>query len=314
MIANMTDINVSSTIAVLGLGAMGAAIARAAAAMGNRVLAWNRTPRSLEEFGLDGAGDIELADSPIVSVDDADLIVVCVRNHDASRAVLDQISTALAGRVVVNVSTGTPAETVASAEHAAQLGVRYVTGAVMVPTPMVGTEQSLVIYAGSPTDIADAEPLFDAMQGTSDVVGDDHAVPPALDLAMLDIYFAGMYAHLHATALANVHGIEPARFLPYAGGIVETLGASLPGLTTAVEKRSYDSGEARLDMCLSFLEHIVATSREAGIDPGLAEVVRSASARALTSWPGSTDWDVVGDEFLASGEGEQILQASDGAS
>ena len=60
MIANMTDINVSSTIAVLGLGAMGAAIARAAAAMGNRVLAWNRTPRSLEEFGLDGAGDIEL--------------------------------------------------------------------------------------------------------------------------------------------------------------------------------------------------------------------------------------------------------------
>jgi len=67
-------------------------------------------------------------------------------------------------------------------------------------------------------------------------------------------------------------------------------------------------------MCLSFLEHIVTSSREAGIDPGSAEVVRSASARALTSWPGSTDWDVVGEEFLASGEGEQILQASDGAS
>jgi hypothetical protein len=67
-------------------------------------------------------------------------------------------------------------------------------------------------------------------------------------------------------------------------------------------------------MCLSFLEHIVTSSREAGIDPGLAEVVRSAFARALTSWPGSADWDVVGEEFLASGEGEHILQASDGAS
>lgn len=297
---DMIDNSVRKTVAVLGLGPMGVAIARAAAAKGHRVVLWSRTPRSSRELGLDGAGEIDLAAAPNAAVSGADLVVVCVRDHAASRAVIEQIAPALVGQVVVNVSTGTPGEAVDSASRAVELGVRYVTGAVMVPTPMVGTDDCLVIYAGSEADLADSSPLFAALQGSSDLVGDDHAVPPALDLAMLDIYFAGMYAHLHATALAGAHGIDAARFLPYAQGVVDTLGASLAGLTSAVERRSYDSGEARLDMCLSFLDHIVTSSRNAGIEPGLAELVRTASVRALTTWPGSTDWDVVAEDFMTT--------------
>ena len=289
---SMTDTNATTTISVLGLGAMGAAIAGALAADGHRVRAWNRTPKTLPD------GSIDVATSAVTAVEGADLVVVCVRDHAASRAVLEQVAPHLEGRVVVNLSTGTPTEAAESAEHAANLGVRYVTGAVMVPTPLVATEHCVVLYAGDQPDLEQVSPLFAAMQGTSDVIGEDHAVPPALDLAMLDIYFAGMYAHLHATALAAAHGIDPQRFLPYAQGIVGTLGASLPDLTTSVGNRRYDAGQARLDMCLSFLEHIVASSREAGIDPGLAELVRAASARAMTSRSPDTDWDVVAEDFL----------------
>lgn len=289
---SMTDTNATLTISVLGLGAMGTAIAGALASDGHRVRAWNRTPKTLSDGGMD------VVDSAAAAVDGGDLVVVCVRDHAASRAVVEQIAPHLEGQVVVNVSTGTPAEAIESAEHAASLGVRYVTGAVMVPTPIVGTEHCVVLYAGDQPDLGQVSPLFEAMQGTSDVVGEDHEVPPALDLAMLDIYFAGMYAHLHATALAAAHGIDPQRFLPYAQGIVGTLGASLADLTASVGTRQYDAGQARLGMCLSFLEHIVATSREAGIDPGLAEPVRAASARAMAGRSPDTDWDVVAEDFL----------------
>ncbi|ALE84378.1 NAD(P)-binding domain-containing protein [Pseudonocardia sp. HH130629-09] len=288
----MTDTNATTTVSVLGLGAMGAAIAGALAADGRRVRAWNRTPKALPHGGI----DVEA--SAATAVTGADLVVLCVRDHSASRAVLDQVARHVAGRVVVNLSTGTPVEAAESARQAAGLGVRYVTGAVMVPTPMVGTEHCVVLYAGDPADLERLAPLSAAMRGTSDVVGGDHTVPPALDLAMLDIYFAGMYAHLHATALAAANGIAPHRFLPYAQGIVTTLGASLADLTTSIGSRRYDSGQARLDMCLSFLEHVVASSRDAGIDPGLAETVRAASALAMTSSPPGADWDVVAEGFL----------------
>jgi hypothetical protein len=107
-----------------------------------------------------------------------------------------------------------------------------------------------------------------------------------------------MYAFLHSAALASAHGIEVQRYLPYAEGIVDTLRGSLAGLATSVETRSYAGGEARLDMCLAFLERIVATSSEVGIQPGIAAAVRDASAEAIERWPGDTDWDVVAERFL----------------
>jgi 3-hydroxyisobutyrate dehydrogenase-like beta-hydroxyacid dehydrogenase len=297
----MTNSPSTPTIAVLGLGAMGTAIARSCARAGTHVVAWNRTPRRAADLGLDDTAQLEMARSPEAAADAADLVVICVRDHDAARRVLRQIAPALREQVVVNVSTGTPDATVETAALAGLLGVRYVTGAVMVPTPVVGTDSCLVLYAGAPEDLAELTVLGDGLGGTSDLTGSDHAVPAALDLAMLDIFFTGMYAHLHATALASAHGIDPGRFLPYAQAVVETLRDSLPGLTASVELRTYATGEARLDMCLAFLETIVASSREAGIPPAQAELVRAASARALERWPGSTDWDVVAEDLRAPG-------------
>ncbi len=294
----MTTSSTSDTIAVLGLGPMGSAIARAIADSGGHVRAWNRTPRTFET--VPAAGTIEIVDSPALAVESAELVLICVRDHAASREVVEALAGAVGDAVVVNASTGTPIETVESAERAAQLGLRYVTAAVMVPTSMIGTEHSFVLYAGRDEDIGVTDRLQAALGGVSDVVGNDHAVPPALDLAMLDIYFAGMYAFLHSAALVGAHGIDATRYLPYAEGIVETLRGTLPGLTTAIEGRSYDGGEARLDMCLAFLDHIVTTSTDVGLDPGLARLVRDASSRAMTRWPADTDWDVVAEEMLSS--------------
>lgn len=286
----------SEPIAVLGLGPMGTAIARSLSGAGEFVRAWNRTPRRLD--GVDAAGRLEVVESPAEAVASARLIVICVRDHEASRAVIEAVAPAVGDAVVVNASTGTPAEAVESARRAAELGLRYVTAAIMVPTSMIGTEACSVLYAGASEDLRATQPLQRALGGATDVVGDDHAVPPALDLAMLDVYFAGMYAFFHAAALAAAHGIEPARFLPYAEGIADTLRGSLADLTSAIERRSYDGGDARLDMCLSFLDHVVTTSDGVGLDRGLAGMVRDASARAMAHWPGATDWDVVAEDFL----------------
>lgn len=279
---------------------MGVAITTALARAGHRVRAWNRTPRSRADHGLDGLDTVELSPTPADAVASVDLAVICVRDHTASRAVIEQIAAVPNAPVVVNVSTGTPSDAIRSAEHARRLGLRYVTGAVMVPTPMVGTDDAMALYAGAADDIDAARPLLTAMGGISDVVGEDHAVPPALDLAMLDVYFAGMYAFLHSAALVGAHGIDPLRYLPYAEGIVATLGGTLPDLAESIQQRTYDSGQARLDMCLAFLQHIVTTSREVDLEPGIAALVRDASAAATTRWPGSTDWDVVAEDLLRS--------------
>ncbi len=173
-------------VALLGLGSMGAALARSVAAAGHHLAVWSRTPRTPDDIGLGDDRQVVVAGSPAEAVQAAELVVICVRDHTASRAIVEQIAAEAATAVLVNLSTATPAEAVASAEHARALGLRYVTGAVMVPTPMVGTADCFVLYAGAPDDLRAADPVLTALGGTADVVGDDHAVPPALDLAMLD--------------------------------------------------------------------------------------------------------------------------------
>lgn len=301
----MTTSPTSPTIAVLGLGAMGTALASTLDQAGCSVIGWNRTLRTLTELGLDHSR-MTIAEDPRDAVAGADMVVVCLRDHDVSRAVIDLCAGPLRGRLVVNVSTGTPAETAESARRASALGIRYVSAAVMVPTMLVGTEHSVVLYAGSADDLGELQPLLTALGGVNDLVGEDHAVPAVLDLAMLDVYFAGMHAFLHSAVVASAHGIDPLRYLPYAEGIVDTLKATLPDLASAVQGRTYDRGEARLDMCLAFLEKIVATSAEVGVDPGPSATVRDASRHAMKQVPGTTDWDVVAEAFLRQREAGRV--------
>ena len=78
---HMNDTNTIKTICVLGLGAMGTAIARALVADGHQVRVWNRTPKTLQDLGIDASLELDIADSPTAAVSGADLAVVCVRDH-----------------------------------------------------------------------------------------------------------------------------------------------------------------------------------------------------------------------------------------
>jgi hypothetical protein len=93
--------------------------------------------------------------------------------------------------------------------------------------------------------------------------------------------------------MVRAHGIEPSAYLPYAAGIVSTLSTSFPGLAQAYESHKYDGGEATIEMCLSFLNHIVATSEAAGVDVRLPRLLRDVTQAEADRNPRGLDWDVV---------------------
>lgn len=68
-----TDFNKIPAVTVLCLGPMGAALARTLLAAGQQVTVWDRSPKSLESLGLQGA---RVAEHPADAVADADTVVV----------------------------------------------------------------------------------------------------------------------------------------------------------------------------------------------------------------------------------------------
>ncbi len=278
-------------VAVIGLGPMGAALARALLGAGISTTVWNRTASRTESLAVDGAA---VASSPSDAFAAADLVLMCLRDHDIARDVLGDVdASAYAGRAVVNLTSATPEEARASADWAAERGVTYLTGAIMVPTPMIGNPEALILYAGDHAVFARHEATLRVLAGHGDHLGENHGLAPVYDVAMLEIFFAAMTSFLHAAALVNSHGVDAKTFLPYAQQIVSILPDTINGLAGDVDRGEYPGEEDNIAMEVAFLDHIVAASQASRLDSRLPELMRDLGRRAVDSGSGAQGWSAV---------------------
>lgn len=271
------------SVAVLGLGPMGAALAGAVLDAGHPTLVWNRTAeraRPLVERGATASGTAAEA------IAGAAVTLVCLRDHAATREVLDDVAAALAGRDVVVLSSGTPDEARATAARLAEHGAHPLAGAIMVTTPLVGTADGVVLVSGPRETYERSRTVLAALGGKVEHVDEDHGVASTLDIGMLDVYFSGLLGFVHALALVAADGVRGEQFLRFAGSAVDVLAASLADVARDVDARSYPGTEDTLEMELAAFEHIVGTSGQRGLDPAAIGVVRDLARRAVDAGHG----------------------------
>jgi 3-hydroxyisobutyrate dehydrogenase-like beta-hydroxyacid dehydrogenase len=96
-----------TTISILGLGAMGTALAQTLLRKGHAVTVWNRTRSRAEPLAAAGA---TVAESPSEAIAASELTIVCVVDYAVARGILAQAEDALAGRELVNLTNGTPGD------------------------------------------------------------------------------------------------------------------------------------------------------------------------------------------------------------
>lgn len=278
----------SAPVAVLGLGPMGSALARAFVGAGVPTTVWNRTASRTEPLVAAGATGATTAAGAVSA---APLVVVCLRNHDAVRAVLGGLDAAtLHGRTVVNLTSTTPDEARASARWARERGISYLSGAIMVPTPMIGDPAALVLYSGDTVDFERHAPVLRHLAGRADHLGEDHGLAPLYDVAMLEIFFAGMTSFLHAAAMTSAQGVDAQTFLPYAQQIVSILPDTVNALAADVDRGEYPGDQDSIAMELAALEHLAHTSAATGLDSRLPELMRDLAHETVAAGDGHLGW------------------------
>ncbi|WP_046776827.1 nuclear transport factor 2 family protein [Streptomyces yangpuensis] len=164
--------NSPHTIAVLGLGRMGDAIATRLAAEGRDVVGWTRS-------GRPASGAARTAADPQEAVAKADFVLLALFDGPACRQVLEDVRGSLrTDTTVLNTSTIAPAE---AAELARQFGPSYVHAPVLGSVP-AATTGTLQILAAADRDTLDrARPVLEAL-GTVRRVDGDAATAASLKL------------------------------------------------------------------------------------------------------------------------------------
>jgi len=151
-------------VSVLGLGAMGTIIARTLAERGKRVAVWNRSPGKAEALRAEGVGICATAEDALRA---SPVSILVLLNSEAAYDTLDTMraSGALAGRTIVNYSSGSAEEGQRLHELIAGAGGRFVKGTIMAYPRNIGHPESYCIHAGDLEAFEDHREILTLLAG-----------------------------------------------------------------------------------------------------------------------------------------------------
>lgn len=180
---------------VIGLGAMGSAVARALLRCGNRVTVWNRTSAKAEPLGRDGATVAADAASAVAA---SPVVLVSVENYAVSGAIFSgaDVTPHLAGRVVVQLSTGSPQQARDSECWFRNAGAGYLDCAVLAYSYQIGTPEAALLAAGEKATFKRCEPLLQSLAGGLTDVGERIGAASTLDCAALSFMVGALLGAL----------------------------------------------------------------------------------------------------------------------
>jgi 3-hydroxyisobutyrate dehydrogenase-like beta-hydroxyacid dehydrogenase len=291
-------------VTIIGLGPMGQAMVRTLLAAGHPVTVWNRTAGRADAVVADGA---TLAASPTDAVAASEMVILSLTDYQAMYDVLRPASTALAGRTIVNLSSDTPDRAREAAAWAAEHGAHFVTGGVMVPAPMVGTEAAYVYYSG-PAEVFEVHRPALTRVGAPRYLGEDAGLAQLMYQAHLDVFLTSLSALMHATALLGSAGITATEAV---SELMSTL-TEVPAMLQAGENvgAQIDAGEhpghlSTVTMMGATSDHIVDTSATVGVDLALPRAIQAHYHRAIADGHGKDNWTRIIDGIRTPGTNQR---------
>jgi 3-hydroxyisobutyrate dehydrogenase-like beta-hydroxyacid dehydrogenase len=269
----MTDIT------VIGLGSMGAALGRALLAGKHAVTVWNRSPARMDPLIVLGAVGATSLGAAIAA---SPLIVVCIDNYAVSQELLGHEN--LSGKVLIQLSTGTPREAREASLWAHERGTAYLDGAIMEYPSAIGSENALILMSGPREAYDRAEPCLKSLAGRMRYLGDNIAGAAALDMALLTKTLGLMVGTIHAAHICEAENID-----------VDLFASVLPAsedsrfFAELVARDAFADPGATMNTWYGAVQRIEQQARDAEINDELPAFLASLFKRGVAAGYGDED-------------------------
>ncbi|MGH3767822.1 MAG: NAD(P)-dependent oxidoreductase [Pseudonocardiaceae bacterium] len=273
-------------VTVVGLGAMGTALAHALLAGGYPATVWNRSAHKAAPLVAEGAVRAEAAAEAITA---SRLVIVCLLDYHSVYDVLGANDGSLSGRVLVNLTNGTPAQARELAAWVAQRGADYLDGGIMAVPPMIATPDAFLLYSGSRSAFDTYRHVLDSF-GESRYLSADPGMATLHDLALLSGMYGMLMGVLHAFALVGTEGVEATTFVPMLSRWLNAMSGFVPTAARQIDKRDYTIGVAStLAMQAAGYVNLVQVAEEQGISPELLAPLGPLMDRRVADGHGHED-------------------------
>ncbi len=283
--------HMKTPVTVLGLGAMGTALARTFLAAGHPTTVWNRTPGRSPELDELGATRAKTVGDAIAA---SPLIVACLLDDDSVRSTLEPVASELSRRTLVNLTNGTPEQARRAADWAAQHGAHYLDGGIMAVPAMIGGPAAFILYSGSPEAFEQYRDDL-AVLASPTYVGGDAGLAALQDLALLSAMYGMFGGAAHALAMISSEKLSPTAFT--ADLLVPWLTAMLGAVSGIANDLEHGAAPgaagSNLAMQAAAFSNFIDASEAQGVDPMVLLPIRTLLDRAVAEGHGDEDMAVL---------------------
>ena len=261
-----------SDVTVMGLGAMGSAIAHALLRGGLEVTVWNRTPARMGPLAEAGARTAAVPEAAVLA---SPVSIISIDDYPATNAILatPAVAGAVAGRALVQFSTGTPREAREGERWAKKHGAQWLDGAILAYPREIG-HSALVFVAGDAHAFERHRALLATLTAELRYLGAAVGAAAALDLAVLSYYIGSHLGLTHGALICESEQVDPEVMTSVIVDSIPSDATEIAHLGATLARNDFGQPGASLGVYSRILDRLLLQARDARIS---AEIPRFAN-------------------------------------
>jgi 3-hydroxyisobutyrate dehydrogenase-like beta-hydroxyacid dehydrogenase len=276
-------------VTVVGAGRMGSALAKVLFDKGFATTVWNRTgakTKALSSLGLSVAPTLE------ESVREADIVIVSVSNYSSTGQLLRQpdIENSLRGKIVVQLSSGTPKEAREMDSWARRCGISYLDGAILGSPESIGTPTCTIFYSGPVEVFNRVKPVLMVFGDGTLFVGEEIGHASAFDVAVLTFGISAMLGFLQGQVVWESENLPTGGFLETIKGMMATMESIFTDMSRRVSSKNYSGDQASLEAYSVVTKQLVSWCQDRGTDHTIPDAYVNLMERAIQAGKSQADF------------------------
>jgi 3-hydroxyisobutyrate dehydrogenase-like beta-hydroxyacid dehydrogenase len=280
-------------VGFIGLGNMGAAIARNLIKEGHSLTVYNRTRSRAEEFASSGA---RVAGTPTGAATDVEALITMLADDRAVEDVIFSPGNAIealpVGSIHISMSTISVLLSRRLAETHRARQQHYLAAPVFGRPDAAAAAKLFIVAAGPAEQLERCRPLFDAMGQKTFIVGEEAQSANVIKLAGNFLITTVIESLGEAFAFGRKFGVDPHAFLDILTNSLFTAPV-YRNYGSMIASDKFEPAGFKLPLGLKDNRLLLAAAEEAQVPMPMASLVHDRFVAALAQGLGESDWAAI---------------------
>ena len=249
------------SVSIIGLGVMGAALARVLLEAGHDLTVWNRTPDKATSHVKAGA---TLAETAIDAIRSSEVTITCIRTHSDTRSLLASDPAVLEGKTIIELSTGDAAEATSLKEYVEGRGAQCLIGMIASFPSGIGQSDSAIVTVGNETAWNQYAPILKTLAGKSTYIGTSPKALAAIYASLFLPRQGFMFGMIYGALICEKAGVSMESYVEQLPLTIKVVNDYFDVFAASVPSGDFSNPPASIGTYLASFEDTVNTCRNLG--------------------------------------------------